>query len=236
MIEAIGVMVPAHNEEALLPACLDALRRAARQVSVPVRVLVAADSCTDRTVAVARGRGALVTPIGARNVGAARAAGMAELLRLAARRDPARVWLATTDADTVVPPGWLGRQVAHADRGWDMVLGTVTVADWSEHPPHVPAMFAARYGPGEGPHPHVHGANIGIRASAYLAAGGFRALATAEDHDLLAAVTRIGRPVLRAADITVQTSARRQARAPRGFGHLLRTLAAQPAPTSASSP
>jgi hypothetical protein len=90
-------------------------------------------------------------------------------------------------------------------------------------------MFAARYDSGQGSHPHVHGANIGIRASAYLAAGGFRALATAEDHDLLAAVTRIGRPVLRAADITVQTSARRQARAPHGFGHLLRTLAATPA-------
>jgi len=46
--------VPAHNEETLLPACLCALRRAVRQVSVPVHVLVAADSCTDRTAAVAR--------------------------------------------------------------------------------------------------------------------------------------------------------------------------------------
>ena len=35
-------MVPAHNEETLLPACLIALRRAVRQVSVPVHVLVAA--------------------------------------------------------------------------------------------------------------------------------------------------------------------------------------------------
>ena len=54
VIEAIGVVVPAHDEEDLLPACLTALRRAARQVSVPVHVLVAADSCTDRTAAVAR--------------------------------------------------------------------------------------------------------------------------------------------------------------------------------------
>jgi len=30
---------------------------------------------------------------------------------------------------------------------------------------------------------------------------------------------------VQASDITVQTSARRQARAPRGFSHLLRTLA-----------
>jgi hypothetical protein len=150
---------------------------------------------------------------------------MTELLRRTARSEPASIWLATTDADTVVPPGWLGRQLWYADEGWDVVLGTVTVADWSEHPPHVPAAFAARYGSGNGPHPHVHGANIGIRASAYLAAGGFRPLPTAEDHALLAAVSRAGCSVLCAADVTVETSARRQARAPNGFGHLLRTLA-----------
>jgi glycosyltransferase involved in cell wall biosynthesis len=224
VIETAGVVVPAHNEETLLPACLSALRRAARQVSVPVHVLVAADSCTDRTVAVARAHGARVIRIGARSVGAARAAGMRELLRLTAGSDPAAVWLATTDADTVVPSHWLRRHVAHADQGWDVILGTVTVADWSEHPPHVPAAFAARYESGDRPHPHVHGANIGIRASAYRAAGGFRPLRTAEDHALLAAVAEAGCPVLHAGDVIVETSARRHARAPHGFSHLLGTL------------
>jgi glycosyltransferase involved in cell wall biosynthesis len=223
VIEAAGVVVPAHNEETLLPACLAALRRAVRQVSVPVHVLVAADSCTDRTASVARACGARVIRLGARNVGAARAAGMAELLRLAGRVDPASVWLATTDADTVVPAGWLGRQVRYADQGWDVVLGQVTVADWSEHPPHVPAVYAARYPPGTSS--YIHGASIGIRASAYRAAGGFRPLPTAEDHALLATVSQTGCAVLRAADITVETSARRQARAPHGFSHLLQTLA-----------
>jgi glycosyltransferase involved in cell wall biosynthesis len=224
VIEAVGVVVPAHNEETLLPACLTALRQAARQVSVPVRVLVAADSCTDRTVAVARAGGALVIGVRGRSVGAARAAGMSELLRLTPGLDPAAIWLATTDADTVVPPSWLRRQVAHADRGWDVVLGTVTVADWSEHPAHVPAAFAARYQSGAGPHSHVHGANIGVRASAYRAAGGFRPLRSAEDHALLAAVAEAGCSILRADDVTVETSGRRHARAPDGFSHLLRTL------------
>ena len=227
VIETVGVVVPAHNEEALLPACLAALGRAARQVSVPVRVLVAADSCTDRTAAVARAHGALVISLCARRVGAARAAGMAEVLRLTAGAglDLAAIWLATTDADTVVPAGWLQRQVAHADQGWDVVLGTVTVADWSEHPPHTPAAFAARYASGDRPHPHVHGANLGIRASAYRAAGGFPPLRSAEDHALMAAVAEAGCSVLRADDVTVETSARRHARAPHGFSHLLRTLA-----------
>ena len=225
MIETVGVVVPAHNEEALLPACLRALRRAARLVSVPVHVLVTADSCTDRTAAVARACGARVIRIRARSVGAARAAGMSELLRLTAGSKPGATWLATTDADTVVPPRWLQHQVAHADRGWDVVLGTVAVSDWSEHPPHVSAAFAARYGSGDRPHPHVHGANIGIRASAYLAAGGFRSLRTAEDHALLAAAAEAGCSVLSAGDVTVETSARRHARAPHGFSHLLRALA-----------
>jgi len=227
-IVAAGIVVPACDEETLLPACLRAVRRAVRSVTVPVHVVVAADSCTDGTVAVARACGAQVIAIGARSVGAARAAGMAEVLRLTAGADPADVWLATTDADTVVPPGWLRRQLARAGQGWDVVLGTVTVTDWSEHPPHVPTTFAARYESGGRPHRHVHGANLGIRASAYLAAGGFTALRTAEDHALVAAATRAGCSVLRADDVPVRTSARREGRAPLGFSHLLRTLGPPP--------
>ena len=225
MIEAAGVVVPAHNEEALIPCCLAALRQATGSVSLPVHALVAADACTDLTAAAAEACGAKAITIDARNVGAARAAGMRELLRLMVGMDPATVWLATTDADTVVPPGWLQRQLRYADQGWDVVLGTVTVTDWGEHPPHVPAAFAALYEFGDRPHPHVHGANFGIRASAYLAAGGFRSLRTSEDHALAAAAARAGCTVLRAGDITVETSARRRARAPGGFSHLLCTLA-----------
>ena len=254
-IAAAGVVVPAHNEEELLPACLAALRQAAGAAGVPVRLLVVADACTDATAAVAAAAGAEVIRIGARNVGAARAAGMARLLRRTDGTDPAATglaptelapaelapaelagtWLATTDADTVVPPGWLRRQLGYAGQGWDVVLGTVTVTDWAGHPPHAPAVFAARYAFGAGPHPHVHGANLGIRASAYLAAGGFRPLRTAEDHALLAAATQAGCQVLQAADIPVETSARRQARAPRGFSHALRALAAGPGPGGASA-
>ena len=108
----------------------------------------------------------------------------------------------------------------------------MTVTDWSEHPPQVPIAFEARYESGGRRHPHVHGANLGIRASAYLAAGGFTPLRTAEDHALVAAAARAGCSVLRASDIPVRPSARRQARAPLGFGHLLRTLAPPAAPVS----
>jgi hypothetical protein len=57
-----------------------------------------------------------------------------------------------------------------------------------------------------------------------VGAGGFRPLRTAEDHALLGAVTEAGCRVLRASDLPVRTSSRRHARAPDGFGALLRTL------------
>ena len=235
-IEAAGVVVPAHDEEALLPTCLAALRRTASVLYVPVHLLVVADRCGDRTAAVARAGGARVISIQARRVGAARAAGMRELLRLTSGSDPSAVWLATTDADTVVPPRWLRRQAEYANAGWDLVLGTVTVTDWDGHPPHVPVVFEERYTSAGPHHPHVHGANLGIRASAYLAAGGFRPLHTAEDHALLAAATQAGCPVVQAGDITVATSGRRLARAPRGFSNLLRTLADRRGSDEAAAP
>ena len=109
----------------------------------------------------------------------------------------------------MVPPGWLRRQLDYADAGWDVVLGTVTITDWDGHPAHVPVAFAERYAFSGPHHPHVHGANLGIRASAHLAAGGFRPLRTAEDHMLLAAATEAGCAVVQARDITVETSGRR---------------------------
>ena len=70
----------------------------------------------------------------------------------------------------------------------------------------------------------MHGANLGFSASAYLAAGGFQPSPTAEDHALVASLTAAGRRILRTTEISVLTSARRQARAPHGFSHLLSTL------------
>ena len=105
------------KRETLLPACLMALQRAVHAVSIPVRILVVADSCTDHTAVVARACGASVIGIRARNVGAARAAGMAELLRLTASRDPAAIWLATTDAKPSCRPAGGGSSVRRPGLG-----------------------------------------------------------------------------------------------------------------------
>ncbi|MFD8905654.1 hypothetical protein ACFV0K_12390, partial [Streptomyces sp. NPDC059586] len=68
----VVVVVPAHDEEALLPAALAAIGRAARHPAVgATRVLtvVVADACRDRTAAVARDAGALVVDAAFRNPG-----------------------------------------------------------------------------------------------------------------------------------------------------------------------
>ena len=225
MIAAAGVVVPAHNEADLLPACLAAARLAAGALApVPVHLVVVADACHDQTAVLARAAGATVLEIGARRVGAARAAGMREVLRHTAHLDPGEVWLASTDADTVVPPCWLARQLRYAAAGWDAVVGTVTVADWTEHPPDVPPRFLASYLADATGHPHVHGANLGFTAAAYQAVGGFPALRTGEDRALVLSLQASGFGVLRSAAVSVITSARVRYRAPAGFGHDLATL------------
>ena len=233
MIRSVGVIVPAHDEQDLLPACLASVRRAAQALrGVPVHLVVVADDCRDRTVRVARRGGASVVSIDARSAGAARAAGAREVLRRTRHLDPATVWLATTDADTLVPAHWLRQQVRHASQGWDAIVGTIQVADWSGYPPGTRSLFRERYEGvegGTGQHGHVHGANLGFRASAYLRAGGFPDLPTAEDHALVAALTAGGSRVLRTRALPVLTSARRESRAPRGFSHYLARLEATPA-------
>jgi glycosyltransferase involved in cell wall biosynthesis len=225
VIRVVGVVVPAHNEQRLLPACLASLRRAAQALpGLPVHLIVVADACRDQTAEVARRGGAAVVRISERNVGAARAAGVREVLRRTTGQDPAHVWVATTDADTSVSARWLRQQVRYGNQGWDAVAGTVRVADWSGYRPEVPSLFRDRYGTERGPHPHVHGANLGFRAAAYLRAGGFPDLPTAEDHALVAALSASGSRIRRTRALAVVTSARRESRAPHGFGHYLAEL------------
>lgn len=76
-------------------------------------------------------------------------------------------------------------------------------------------------------HPHVHGANLEVRASAYRAVGGFPDVAAHEDVVALArAVTRQGTcAVVRTAAVPVLTSPRMQARTPEGLAQDLRGIA-----------
>jgi glycosyltransferase involved in cell wall biosynthesis len=224
----ISVVVPAHNEERSIDACLASLQVAARHQSLigcAVRVLVVLDACTDRTGDRTTRFDVETVEVAHRSVGRARSAGFTHLLR---RTDVAdrHHWLATTDADSSVPPDWLVRQLAWRRRGADAVAGTVTVDDWTEQPERVRRRFEQRQrisGLGVA-HPHVHGANLGLSAEVYRRVGGVPALALAEDHALWAAVGATGVRRVSVPDLPVVTSSRRHGRAAGGFSDLLRSL------------
>jgi glycosyltransferase involved in cell wall biosynthesis len=214
----IAIIVPAHNEEDFLDDCITSLIAAAGHQALmgePVEILIMLDDCTDNSAQIARAHGVLAVTCEHRNVGMTRAAGARLMLERGAR------WLAFTDADTVVPPGWLAQQIALSA---DAVCGIVHVADWSEHPPHVRIHYEAHYRPVED-HRHIHGANLGVSSIAYVRAGGFRALAAHEDVHLVQDLERCGAQIVWTARNSVITSARKVCRCREGFGDYLNSLA-----------
>ena len=210
----IGVVVPAHNEENYIGACLESLWAAARFPGLrgeDVLIVVALDACSDDTERIARSWGATTLMLDARNVGMARAKGAIYALSRGAR------WLAFTDADSTVAPDWLSTQLALES---DAVCGTVEVSDWTEYSDSVRMHHKATYRDVDG-HRHIHGANLGVASSSYRSVGGFRPLASSEDVALVHALQANGAKIAWSAAPRVVTSARRHYRAHGGFGEAL---------------
>jgi len=104
----IAVTLPAHNEEQLIAACLQSLKVAALHPALrdeQVVIVVALDRCSDATGWICERFGVEVITVDAGCVGVARAAASERALALGAR------WIGCTDADSVVPPDWLARQL-----------------------------------------------------------------------------------------------------------------------------
>ncbi len=218
-------MIPAHNEQANLPACLRAVLTAALCVPIPVAIVVVLDASDDGSAELAGRYGPDVhfVSVDVRNVGAARAVGFGYARSLCG--DDIECWYATTDADSRVDPAWLVHQLG---LGADMVLGVVRVADWRQHSDDVVDRYTAAYE--DDPlghndrHEHIHGANMGFSARAYWRVGGFRTLPSGEDVDLVARFEAAGYCIHRDTELSVITSARTKARAPDGFADRLAQL------------
>ncbi len=222
-IEDLLVVVPARNEEALLPDSLRALASAVAACPVRVTTVVVLDRCTDGSAEVVADHPWVVPVVSdAGRVGSARRLGLREAVRRAGIQHPGCAWLASTDADTRVPSDWLSTQLSFAEAGYDAVLGTV-VPDGDDLDPGVLSRWHERHTLEEG-HPYVHGANLGVRLSAYQAAGGFPPVAVHEDVELVAALRRTGAAVVATATMQVRTSARRVGRTPPAFAGYLREL------------
>ena len=212
----IGIVIPAHNEEPYLQACLQSVRKSSAHLArhgLQATCVVVLDACTDGSARIARAHADQVLEIDARNVGQARRAGAQYLIEQGA------AWIASTDADTQVPENWLHAQWALQA---DVFCGIVRVEDWGSYSPEVVRAFHAA--PPQDGHPHIHGANLGLSRAAYLQVGGFLPASAHEDVSLIRRCEQAGLDIARRIEPCVVTSARRDARAREGFGDFLLNL------------
>lgn len=236
MSPRVAVVIPACNEEERVARCIDSVAQAVRALvgaepMATVEVILAADSCTDRTVPAAREAWA------AASAGPERRAGLTVLEGTWASAGGARQaaanhalsnnadWIASTDADTAVPQNWLSYQLERARIGVDAVLGTVE-PDPTECPEHVFRLWHLEHDLREG-HPYIHAANMGVRAGAFETAGGFPDVECSEDEAVVVALRAAGARVEATDRIRAITSGRLRGRAALGFAYHLRHLAAQ---------
>jgi cellulose synthase/poly-beta-1,6-N-acetylglucosamine synthase-like glycosyltransferase len=224
---SVAVVVPAHEEALTIGSCVASIRAAAGACS-RVRecwIVVVADSCSDGTGAVAAralAGGGAVIHCDLRSAGAARRIGACAALDHYDHVAPASLWIANTDADTVVPRDWLECQLGFAEHGIAGVAGIVRIESVPGYESIVARQLMSDYRIGaNGTHGHVHGANLGVRADAYADAGGWSNRALAEDHCLWRRLTHRGWRLRSSTRSVVLTSGRLQGRAAGGFADTL---------------
>ncbi|TDQ00735.1 glycosyltransferase [Labedaea rhizosphaerae] len=232
-VAAVGVVVPARDERPRIGACLRSVTRALRSSALRGVVCVVPDRCADDTEALVRNEFPDVLVVGndlPLRLGEVRALGMRAVLADLGAVDPAAVWLLNTDADSVVGTDWVTGHVAHADAGLDAVAGLVRLTGTGHLRPATLRRYREQVAAGIRPldHDHVYGANLGVRASAYLSVGGYAPLDTGEDRDLWRRLAAAGRRVAQPTDPVVRTSARLDGRAVGGLASLLGDLDAGP--------
>jgi glycosyltransferase involved in cell wall biosynthesis len=74
----ISFIIPAHNEEALIAATVDAISECANRAGRPFEIIVACDACTDQTALIAGQNGARAIPVNNRQIAATRNSGARE--------------------------------------------------------------------------------------------------------------------------------------------------------------
>ena len=226
------VVVPAHDEEDRIVACIDAL---AAQEGVPaahVEVILVLDRCTDatadRALTAARRHPGLRLRVLAAEVpgaGAARRRGMDEAAaRLEAVGRPDGL-IASTDADSRPRRDWLRRQLDLVAAGARAVGGLIEVDAEDELLRRRALRLEARAeaaGAGADGHPFFSGASMGLTAAAYRTAGGLQPLAALEDRALERSLEERGVPIVRSREVRVVTSGRTDGRARHGLAADLR--------------
>jgi len=238
----IAVIIPARDEEDRIAACLTAL---AGQYTARVTVIVVLNNTTDRTGDIARniaGRHDLDLIVldhilaEDQGVGTARRIGCNHALQGL----PHLRYLLTTDADCIVAPDWIARNLTHLQTvdavcgKVDLITGEADILDGMDR--HFATLegtyrklvqdIYARHAPGcgdiAGTHGEAAGASLAFSRLAYLAVGGFDPVICGEDRRIVRAFRGSGHSVRHASDVTVQASCRLMGRAAGGMSDALK--------------
>ncbi|MCD6304326.1 MAG: glycosyltransferase family 2 protein [Planctomycetes bacterium] len=199
----VSIVIPAYNEERYLGRCLAALARQTCPAGL-FEVIVVDNGSTDGTAEIAHRYGARVVFEPRKGVARARQAGFS-----AARGEV----IASTDADTVVPPFWVARIVTHfrADPALGAIYGPVHWPDgrpieqfWLRYPVTWVLWASNRVR-----RSLWWGSNFAVRREVFQEAGGFPVdWHSGEDTYLSLRVSRIA-PVRFDPDLAVHASPRR---------------------------
>ena len=240
-IVPVAICIPVRNEQEALPALVAALA-ALELPAVDLAVFFLLDSCTDASERVLRDLGGGFphrmaigsdAPSTGANAGRARRSAMA--LGLDHARSGPNGILLSTDADSQPRPGWV-RAALHGLGLADVVAGRLvrTAAENDPTQGRVERYFdrlhtlrraidPVPWDLDAGSH-FSGGANLGFRLAAYEALGGFQPLPSGEDATLLDDASRAGFRVRREPGMVVETSSRRDGRAPGGLAAALRGI------------
>ncbi|WP_238181796.1 glycosyltransferase [Methylobacterium trifolii] len=243
------IAIPVRNEAERITACLRAVDAQAGLRPGSLGLVLFLNNCTDGTVALVEDlaprmsipvRFAHVTFAGA-HAGWARRAAMDAAADWLDAGGHAMGTILSTDADTLVPPDWVARNLAAMEAGADAVAGRVELnpAEAALLPPSLPARgrledaYSALLTEAEAridPDPHdpwpchrtTIGASLSVRLPAYRTVGGMPAIPLGEDGAFVASLLTHGCRVRHATDVVVIISARLTGRAPGGVADTIR--------------
>ena len=191
----LSFVVPAFNEEALLPSCLQAIQAEVERAGIAAEIVVVDNASTDRTAEVAASfPGVTVVHEARKGLVQARKAGFDA---------SSGVLVANIDADTLVPPGWIDRVEAEFARDSKLVAVSGPY-DYYDVPMRIRAAARLFYMVAFGSYcfnryvlrvgSMVQGGNFVIQREALIRAGGFDPSFTfyGEDTDIARRMAQVG--------------------------------------------
>ncbi len=229
------VVVPAHDEEQRIGACVTALGAQRGVAPEAYEVILVLDACTDatadRAAAAATAFPGLrlhLLPAGAHGAGPARRLGMLEAARRLEHVGREDGLIASTDADSVVDPDWLRRQLDLVADGAHAIGGLIEVDEEGLAPGALRRRDTrlrdrrAAAGGADAAHPFFSGASLGLTVAAHRRVGGVPERVALEDQALEGALVAAGIPIVRSRAVRVRTSGRTEGRVRHGLSADLR--------------